>query len=259
MEDPVGGDAEGILDVEELAELIEQGQSEAGIAAQLDLHAGKRGLQTRHQAQQHGHDTGMAGGRTRPQARRQQTAGVALEDQHGMIHVLAVGAVEEAELLLAVSGIVGGIDVEQNLAALTDLVAAEPDELLTPDVVEAHQIAGGGRVLPTAEGGLGAERVSQFLIGDDLQERIVAQAVGVVGIFIASDDLVEALPQKRQGIMMNAVVLPRIAEQLGPVASQMMTLIESSQGQKTGVAGDLAAGKIGADGLMTMEGERELW
>ena len=59
--------------------------------------------------------------------------------------------------------------------------------------------------------------------------------------------------------MMNAVVLPRIAEESGPVAGQMMTLIESSQGQKTGVAGDLAARKIGADGLMTMEGERKLW
>jgi hypothetical protein len=50
---------------------------------------------------------------------------VAFEDQHGVIHVLAVGAVEEAELLLAVGGIVGGIDVEQNLAALANLLAAE--------------------------------------------------------------------------------------------------------------------------------------
>ena len=87
----------------------------------------------------------------------------------------------------------------------------------------------------------------------------MAQAVGVVGVFIASDDLVEALPQQRERIMMNAVFLPRIAEESGPVAGQMTLLIEGSQGQKTGVAGDLAAGKIGADGLMTMEGERELW
>ena len=34
-----------------------------------------------------------------------------------------------------------------------------------------------------AEGGLGAERVSQFLIGDDLQERIVAQTA-VTPVFI---------------------------------------------------------------------------
>jgi len=42
-------------------------------------------------------------------------------------------------------------------------------------------------------------------------------------------------------------------------AGQMMALIEGAQGQQTGVAGDLAAGKIGADGLMTVEGEGQLW
>jgi len=71
----------------------------------------------------------MTGGVSRPQARRQQASAVALEDQHGMIHVLAVGAVEEAELLLAVSGIVGGIEIEQDLAAPADLVAADTNEL----------------------------------------------------------------------------------------------------------------------------------
>ena len=50
---------------------------------------------------------------------------MAFEDQHGMIHVLAVGAVEEAELLLAVSGIVGGIEIEQDFTALANLVATE--------------------------------------------------------------------------------------------------------------------------------------
>lgn len=87
-------------------------------------------------------------GRTQP--RRQQTSAVALEDEHGVIHVLAVGSVEEAELLLAVRGIVGGIEVEQNLAALADLIAAEADELLAPGVAQTHQIASRGRVLPVS-------------------------------------------------------------------------------------------------------------
>src|ERR1035441_5792895 len=126
LEDAVGGDAEGVLDLEKLAEPVQQGQSETGIAAQFDFHAGESGLQTRHQAQQHGHDAGVTGGVSRPQPRRQQASAVALEDQHGMIHVLAVGAVEETELLLAV----GGIEVEQDFTALADLLAAEANELL---------------------------------------------------------------------------------------------------------------------------------
>jgi hypothetical protein len=33
----------------------------------------------------------------------------------------------------------------------------------------------------------------------------------------------------------------------------------AAQGQQAGVAGDLSPGTIGADGLMAVEGERELW
>ena len=98
-------------------------------------------------------------------------------------------------------GIVGGIEIEQDLAALADLVAAEVDELLAEQVVPVHQLAGGRRVLPAAERGLRAERVAQFLIGDDLQQRIVTQTASVVGIFVAGHDLIDALPQQGQRIM----------------------------------------------------------
>jgi hypothetical protein len=87
----------------------------------------------------------------------------------------------------------------------------------------------------------------------------VAQAVGIVGVFVASHDLIEALPQQGQCIALHAVIRTRIAEKLGQVTGQMMALIEGLQRQKTGVAGDLAPGKIGVDGLMTVEGEGELW
>src|SRR2546425_12230479 len=68
LEDAVGGDAEGILECKELAELVKQWQSETGVATQFDFHTGEGGLQTRHQAQQHGHDTGMTGRVSRPVA-----------------------------------------------------------------------------------------------------------------------------------------------------------------------------------------------
>ncbi len=53
-----------------------------------------------------------------------------------MVHVLVVGAVEETELLLAVRRIVGGIDVQQNLAALADLPATETNELIQERIVQ---------------------------------------------------------------------------------------------------------------------------
>lgn len=82
--------------------------------------------------------------------------------------MLAVGAVEDAELLLAMRGIVGGVDIEQDLASLANLLGTEANELIEQGVVQPHQVAGGRRVLPAAERGLGPERFSQLLIGHDL-------------------------------------------------------------------------------------------
>jgi hypothetical protein len=39
------------------------------------------------------------------------------------VHMLAVGTVEKTQLLLAVGGGVGGVDVEQDFATLADLFA----------------------------------------------------------------------------------------------------------------------------------------
>ena len=57
----------------------------------------------------------------------------------------------------------------------------------------------------------------------------MTQAIGVVGVFMAGDNLIEALPQQGQRVMPHPVLLSRIAEESGPIVAQMMTLIEGSQ------------------------------
>ena len=101
--------------------------------------------------------------------------------------------------------------------------------------------------------------MAEFLIGDDLQHGIVAQAVGIVGVFVAGDDLIDALPQQLQRIVTDAVIFARVAEERRQIASHMMALVKSAQWQQPGVAGDLPTGKIGTNGLMTVEGEAQLW
>ena len=76
--------------------------------------------------------------------------------------MLVVGTVEEAELLAAMSGIVGGVDVQQNLAALTDLFSAEANKLIEQGIVQAYQIAARRCILPAADSRLRAERLSSF-------------------------------------------------------------------------------------------------
>jgi hypothetical protein len=51
------------------------------------------------------------------------------------------------------------------------------------------------------------------------------------------------------------LVLPRIVKKRCPAAGQRMTLIEGSQRQKPGVAGDPAAGKVNVGRPMTVEGK----
>jgi hypothetical protein len=59
--------------------------------------------------------------------------------------------------------------------------------------------------------------------------------------------------------MKDAFIPPRIVEQRGPARGQVMTLIKCPQRQQSGVAGDLAAGRVRVGRLTTVEGEGQLW
>jgi hypothetical protein len=58
---------------------------------------------------------------------------------------------------------------------------------------------------------------------------------------------------------MEAMALTRIAEEWSQITGQVMALVKGAQRQKTSIAGDLSAGKISANGLMSVEGENQLW
>jgi hypothetical protein len=156
----------------------------------------------------------MTGGGATAQTGRQQTTGMALEDQQRVIHVLVVGAMEEAQLLLSVGGIVGGIDIEQDFAALPNLFSAEANEGIEPAIVSANELAGGGCVFPATESGLRTQRLAQRLIGEQLEGGIMAESIGIIGILVAGHDLVHPLPQQRQAGVPNPAALPGIAEML---------------------------------------------
>ena len=51
---------------------------------------------------------------------------------------------------------------------LADLLTTETNELIHESIVQPHQIASARGILPAAESGLGAERFSQLLIGNNL-------------------------------------------------------------------------------------------
>src|SRR6516164_8509871 len=63
----------------------------------------------RHQVAKHGHNAGMAGSIVGARSDRAQSSAVALENEPGVRYVLALGAIEEPELLTAVDRVVSGI------------------------------------------------------------------------------------------------------------------------------------------------------
>ena len=77
----------------------------------------------------------------RPQAGGQQTTGVTLKDQQRVIHVLAIATIKEAELLLSVSRIVGGIDIEQDLSPFADLFPANLHKPIQQSILQSEEIA----------------------------------------------------------------------------------------------------------------------
>jgi hypothetical protein len=96
------------------------------------------------------------------------------------------------------------------------------------------------------------------LVGKNLEGGIMAQPVRIVGILVAGHDLVEALAEQREDRMLHALIVARIPQPPGQIASESLALIESAQGQETGVTGDLPARKIHADGFGAVEEEGKL-
>jgi hypothetical protein len=92
--------------------------------------------------------------RARSQSGGQQTTGVTLEDQQGVIHMLVITTVEETELLLTVGWIVRGIDIEQDLSPLANLFSADFHKPIEQSILQLEEVARRGRVLPAAKSGL---------------------------------------------------------------------------------------------------------
>src|SRR5260370_21704619 len=90
-------------------------------------------------------------------------------------------------------------------------------------------------------------------MGKNLKRRIVTYPVGVVGVFVASDDLVETLAKQRQPRVTNARIVALITDTICQAACEPMTLIKGSQRQQTGITGDLTTRKISSNDPVSVE------
>ena len=111
----VGDQADGVGDLLALAVGVEGGDREAAVGAQLDGDVRPARPQGGDQAPEDGDDAAAGVHRARAQDGGDELVGVAVEDEQGVVHVLAVVAVVAAALLLAVRRVVGAVQVEQHV------------------------------------------------------------------------------------------------------------------------------------------------
>ena len=152
QEPVVGDEADNIADLGLLFQIaIEGGHGKTGIGPKEDQGLGIGLPQLLDQPLEHRQrpvgGVGVAGAQHRGQGK----AVPAVKDEERMIHVLFVIAVEEAELLLAVGGVIGGVHVDDD-----DLPGAGMglEVQLQQHIGEAAQVLGGGPVLKPGESGL---------------------------------------------------------------------------------------------------------
>jgi hypothetical protein len=150
--------------------------------------------------------------RARSQPGRQGEAGGAVADQQRQVLVLLVVAVIAAQGLAPVRGVVGGVQVQDDLGRRRGPGANEQVHQIVVEDLEPLRL--GGAALQQDFGlagfdglsaGVGVREACQGRaagqrrfavgrqVGQDLKEGVVAQVLGVVAIRVAGEDLIDLL------------------------------------------------------------------
>jgi hypothetical protein len=223
-----------------LTVVIERRHREPGIGAELDRHLWEGSLDEPNQALEDGEcsPAGMTGPGT--EHRGDELAGIAIEDQERVEHVLLVIAVVSDALLVAVRGVIGAIEVEDD--ALRDPVLSP---LLQIELHECHGQAVAGfdvdSILQAREGGLAGEigRVGQAAT-DQLQQRIRAESIRIILVFIATGDLEDPLADERLQRVTNRPASP-VGDMGGESGTETKGSIRFREPAEAAIRGELRA------------------
>src|SRR5215211_306113 len=109
----IGDEPYGVIDAFLLAPLVHRRHREASVGSDLDLHLGPGLPQSTHDPLEDRKRAAAGVGVATSQECRDELVCLSVEDEQRMVHTRAVVAVVEGALLLAVGGIVGGIEIQK--------------------------------------------------------------------------------------------------------------------------------------------------
>ena len=121
-----------------------------------------------------------------------------LADDQRKVLVLLEVSVEKRQLLMAVSRIVRGVQIQRDRGGqpAAVLVLQPPDAAVDQKVDQPLQHRGSRQVLKTAERRLAGQRLAlRMAVGDQLEDRILPQRVVIIAVLVAGQTAKESLPQ----------------------------------------------------------------
>ena len=159
--------------------------------------------------------------------------------------MVVVIAVEETVLLVAVDGVVGGVDVEDEFLGRR---GERCDELFDEDRSDAGQGFAVDAVLEPAEGGRRGEfgdAAGVGMVGGGLPERIVAEAVVIVEVFVSGGEAEEAVGQERALRVDDEQGMTRVGDGFVESVEQADLFVGFPQEQQAGIGGEVPGGELG--------------
>ncbi len=207
----------------------------------------------------------------------QGKAGLSFEYQQRFVLVLLAITVEERQLLVAVRGIIGGIDVEHDPLRppprLEEQFHQIAIRLLDPFQVglalleknvalfrRLFRFAAGVSVLKTVQGRAAGQRaiVPRRHVAERLKQRIVTQLLSVVAVEVAAQNLVHALRENLLGAVRDELLSPRVRQPPRCFPQHAQLPIQTPHRQQTRIADHRSPGKINRDRLLSQVPKRKL-
>ena len=171
--------------------------------------------------------------------------------------VAVVITVEEAVLLLAVDGIVGGVEVEDQFLGRRRL---RRDKALDQSGGHLHQVGAADAVLQAAQGGRGGQLgsvVGSGVIDGGLPEGIVTEPLVVVEIFVTASDAKNPLGQQATLRVGNEVRVAGVGDGVVQGVEEAKAAVGLTQKQYAGVRGEDASGEISLERTSFGTGKRQ--
>src|SRR5580692_7550547 len=193
---------------------------------------------------------------TGPQGQDYDLIVIGAGDERGEVLVLLEVTVEEDELLLAVSRVIDGVDIEGEMLGRG---REGGNELIDENITQAEQGTHRDGVLETRMGRLtGQVGAVGGSTGHQLENRIGAKCVVIVLVLIVGEDAIDARACHFKEGVRYQFEIAGVVQGLSELLGEVQTLVELAEGEQPRIASQQGSGRLNDDGQIIQKREGSL-